>query len=239
MRPAALATRAQVGQSAPVSLKSEIWQNLAPIVDFIYPPRCPACGEGIGAQTGLCASCWSNLEIPGTPQCSTCQLPLPEYHAVDDETLCEDCSYRLPQHDGIVAGSIYNDVSRKLVLGFKHGRKIALSGLLSNLILANLPDSPVPRLIVPVPLHRWRLWQRGYNQAALLAKDMAKAGAGTLLVDGLMRSKPTPSLGHLSSRARRDALSGAIAINKKAQQHSIRCQYPAGRRCVDQRCDER
>ncbi len=43
--------------------------TLAPLVDFVFPPRCPLCGEGIAAQAGVCVGCWQELVIPGKPAC--------------------------------------------------------------------------------------------------------------------------------------------------------------------------
>jgi predicted amidophosphoribosyltransferase len=68
---------------------------------------------------------------------------------------------------------------------------------------------------VPVPLHRWRLWQRGFNQAALLASELAMQGKGALLVDGLLRHRRTESLGDLGRAARERALAGAISVNPR------------------------
>ena len=70
-------------------------------------------------------------------------------------------------------------------------------------------------LVVPVPLHRWRLWQRGFNQAGLLAREIAKAHGARLAVDTLQRRKRTPTLGGLGRRARARALSGAIAVDSR------------------------
>ena len=49
---------------------------LVPVVDLVFPPRCPLCGAGLAAQTGLCAECWGGLAVPGDPSCATCQRPL-------------------------------------------------------------------------------------------------------------------------------------------------------------------
>ena len=100
-----------------------------------------------------------------------------------------------PLHDGIAAGTLYTDTSRKLVLAFKHGGRIAMAPMLARLIAARVPPGSPERLIVPVPLHRWRLWKRGFNQAALLARELEKLGCGTLAVDLLERRKATDSLG--------------------------------------------
>lgn len=188
----------------------------APFVDLVYPPRCPACGEGIGDQSGLCVDCWSDLAIPGNPSCASCQRPFGEA-GPPEGAICAPCLCNPPLHDGIAAGTLYTETSRKLVLALKHGRRIALAPMLAKLIAARIPPADGERLIVPVPLHRWRLWQRGFNQAGLLAGELAKMGQGRLLVDGLVRTKRTPSLGGMGAKARARALSGAISVRHPAR----------------------
>jgi ComF family protein len=188
-------------------------QTLAPLIDLVFPPRCPLCGEGLTAQAGLCAACWGNLAIPGEPSCVLCQRPFSEGTA--ELSICAPCLAEPPRHDGIAAGTLYNDTSRRLVLAFKHGQRIALAQMMARLIAARMPQVGADWLVVPVPLHRWRLWRRGFNQAALLAGEIAKLRGAGLIVDGLERRKQTPSLGGLGRKARARALSGAIAVNPR------------------------
>lgn len=187
---------------------------LVPVADLLFPPRCPLCGEALAAQSGLCAGCWSDLAIPGDPSCTLCQRPFGE--GASSGTICAPCLADPPKHDGIAAGTLYNDASRKLILALKHGRRIALAPLLARLMLGQLPEEVGEGwLVVPVPLHRWRLWSRGFNQAALLGGELAEARGARLVVDGLIRRKRTPTLGGLGKAARARALSGAIAINPR------------------------
>ena len=169
-------------------LGTKLGEGLKPVIDLVYPPRCPSCGVSIIEQNGLCPDCWQQLEFAGEP----------------------------PVHSGIAAATIYNDASRKLILSFKHGGRIALAPLLGGLMASKLPEpgSQMP-LLIPVPLHRWRIWRRGYNQAALLAREIVKKGKGELLVDGLIRHKRTPSLGGLGPDERARALAGAISTNPR------------------------
>ncbi|MFB0611456.1 ComF family protein [Aurantiacibacter poecillastricola] len=157
----------------------------APLLDLVYPPRCPLCGEAIAAQKGLCLDCWSTLEIPSASG-----------------------------EDGITAATLYNDTARQLVLNFKHGRKIALAGMMARQIAGRLPDLEGEWLAIPVPLHRIRLWQRGFNQSALLATELCKLVAARPLVDGLVRTRRTPSLGGLGREERARVLDGAIAVRE-------------------------
>lgn len=173
---------------------AQLARQFAPLVDFVYPPRCPACGSAIAVQAGLCADCWSTLEVP-------------EHLAVE--------GHAVP----VYAATYYNETSRKLVLAYKHGGRIALSRLLARLIAARMPEpmaGRAPPLLVPVPLHRWRLWQRGFNQAALLAQELARLGKGEAAVGALVRHRRTPNLGGLGREARERVLTGAIRLAPRA-----------------------
>lgn len=186
-------------------------QAFAPVVDLVFPPRCPLCGQAISAQTGLCSACWGDLIIPGEPACRLCDRPFGE--GVPDGAICAPCLAAPPRHDGIAAATLYTEASRKLVLAFKHGNRVALAPMMARLIAAQLDLRGEPWMLVPVPLHRWRLWARGYNQAAVLARELAPLVGAALAVDLLVRRKSTPSLGGLGAKARRRVLSGAIAVN--------------------------
>lgn len=186
---------------------------LAPLIDLVFPPRCPLCGEALAEQGGLCAACWSQLAVPGEPACRTCQRPLPDSLVREGQALCAPCMARPPRHAGIAAATLYNPISRDLVLAFKRGRRIALADLLARLMLQRLPELEGEWLVVPVPLHRWRLWERGFNQSALLAGRIARARGQPLAVDALVRTRRTPTLGGLGKRARAEVLRGAIAAH--------------------------
>jgi ComF family protein len=194
-------------------MTATVMAALEPVIDFVFPPRCPACGAGVGRHGGLCAECWAGLAIPSEPWCRACQRPFGE-SGPGEGAICAPCLAHPPRHAGIYAATLYAPVPRKLVLAFKHGRRIALAPMLARLMAARLPDDS-ERLIVPVPLHRWRLWSRGYNQAALLARELARLGKGEMLVDALHRQKRTPSLGGLGAKARRRALKGAILVTER------------------------
>lgn len=195
-----------------VPIRTRLASAIEPLLDFVFPPRCPACGDPIARHGGLCAGCWAGLAIPAEPWCAACQRPFGA-DGPGEGAVCAPCLAKPPRHGGIYAATLYTPVSRKLVLAFKHGRKIALAPMLARLIAARLPGVESEQMIVPVPLHRWRLWRRGYNQAALLARELAALGQGELAVDMLRRSKPTPSLGGLGAKARRRVLAGAIGVS--------------------------
>ncbi len=189
-------------------------QLFAPVIDLVYPPCCPTCGEGIAQHGALCQDCWSELVIPGEPQCASCQRPFGN-EQVPEGAICAPCLADPPRHAGIHAATLYTDGARSLVLAFKHGHRIALAGLLARLMLARLPVLEGDWLVVPVPLHRRRLWQRGFNQSALLGREIVRVRRHGLLVDGLLRLRATPPLGELGRRERAKVMKGAIVANPR------------------------
>ncbi|GMN01512.1 double zinc ribbon domain-containing protein [Erythrobacter sp. MTPC3] len=209
-----------------MDFRGQIAGGLKPIVDLIYPPRCPLCGDAVADQGGLCSECWGGLEFPSEPACSACARPIGQSGNAPSD-LCFACVANPPRHSGVYAATLYNDASRRLILSFKHGGKIALSGLLSRMIANRIPPETADMpLLVPVPLHRTRLWSRGYNQAALIARELEKLGRGGLAVDALRRHRRTPSLGGLGKEARAKALQGAISVV------SSRAKTVAGRNVI-------
>lgn len=194
----------------------DLSQALAPVVDLVFPPRCALCGAGIATQAGLCGTCWGDLVIPATPACGLCQRPF--VGQVPEGLVCAPCLADPPRHDGIAAATVYNAASRRLVLSFKYGRRIALAPLLGRMMhtrLVRLAAVDAAWLVVPVPLHRWRLWQRGFNQSALLAREIARATGARLAVDALVRCKRTPTLGGMGRDARARVLAGAIRLHPR------------------------
>jgi ComF family protein len=188
-------------------------QTLAPVIDLVFPPRCPLCGDGLSAQDGVCPACWEKLAIPGEPSCATCGRPF--HDGIRDGSICAPCMAHPPRHGGIAAATLYNDASRQLVLSLKHGSRLALAPMMARLMAAKLHGVDSDWLLVPVPLHRWRLWRRGFNQAAVLAQELARLGKGRLAVDALVRRKATPALGGLGAKARARAVAGAIVANPR------------------------
>lgn len=194
-----------------------------PLLDLLFPPRCPLCGAGLAGQHGLCPECWHGLALPAQPACHLCQMPLPSagHSAGEDEALiCSACVLEPPAHHGVAAATLYNPTSRQLVLALKHRRKVALAPFMARLMAARLKGLEQHAigpgwLVVPVPLHRWRLWARGFNQSALLAREVAHLLGAQALVDALHRHRRTPRLGGLGREEREAVMQGAITTTRR------------------------
>ncbi len=184
-------------------------------LDFALPPRCPSCGAIVGGEGSFCVGCWSRLDFLSGPGCAACGLPL-EHHP-GEEVRCAACLAEPPHHDGVRAAVAYGEVARSLALKLKHGRRIGMARIIGAHLARAAAIEP-GALLVPVPLHRWRIWRRGFNQAALIAADVGRRTGLELRTDLLERRKATSMLGGLGRTARARTLRGAFAVpsDKKA-----------------------
>ncbi len=148
---------------------------LRPALDFVLPERCPCCGVITPPGGNFCADCWQQLHFITPPWCAGCGMPIgggPLGFASDDEKYCASCLAIAPQHDGIRAAVAYSDISRQVVLRLKYRGKIGMAKLVAAHLVRHLPEGSGEYLVVPVPLHWTRLWNRGFNQSALIAKAL-------------------------------------------------------------------
>jgi len=181
----------------------------ATIVDYALPPRCPGCGRIVAQDHAFCLACWNALDFLGGPACAICAEPLGR--ADHDDVRCGACLADPPPFVRAQAAVAYGPIARALALKLKYQRRPGLAVTMARLMLRRagaLGDT----LVVPVPLHRRRLWGRGYNQSALLARELVGTAGGTLAVDLLERRKATPVLRGLGPAGRRRAVSGAFAV---------------------------
>lgn len=182
-------------------------------LDALLPPRCLSCGAAVDRQGGLCPACWSALTFIAPPACACCGLPF-EY-AVEGENLCGACVAKPPPYARARSVLAYDDASRPLLLGFKHGDRTHAAkpfGLwLARAGAELLADAD---LLAPVPLHRWRLFLRRYNQAALLAREAGRASGVAVAPDLLVRRRRTRSQGGLDRGGRQRNVAGAFALRR-------------------------
>jgi ComF family protein len=142
-----------------------------------------------------------------------CGYPLP--HALPAAPLCGACAADPPAYDRARAALRYDDGSRGLILAFKHADRTDTAPAFGRwLARAGAELTSEADLIAPVPLHRWRLLKRGYNQAAILAQALARETAATLLPDLLQRVRATASQQGLGGRARAENVTaGAFRVH--------------------------
>jgi ComF family protein len=141
-------------------------------VDLVLPPRCLACGTEIDDALGLCPGCWAELQFLSAPYCRCCGFPVP-YTSIE-APLCARCAQQPPDFDHARSALRYDAGSARLILRFKRGGRLEGVPLFARWMLHAGEELIADiDLIVPVPLHRWRLLRRGFNQSALIAKRLA------------------------------------------------------------------
>ncbi len=180
-------------------------------LDWILPPRCLACGTVVDETGTLCADCWGRLTLISDPICRVCGIPLPVDPGGDP--VCGACFAEPPSFARARAGLVYDDASRPLILGFKHADRTHAVRVLARLAL--IPAREIlaeADLVAPVPLHRWRLFRRRYNQSALLAGALAKATGREHVPDLLERVRATRTQGGLDRRQRERNVAGAMRV---------------------------
>lgn len=211
---ALLGSPVKVAMAMVLELSRSVVRSLGKMaVDALLPPRCLACGTAVESSGALCATCFGGFTFIAAPMCRVCGIPLEAAHG--DELICGGCLRERPDFNRARAVFIYDATSRGLLLAFKHGDRTDAGVHLARWMRrAGEPLIESCDVIVPVPLHRWRLLWRAYNQAALLANALGKLSGKSTVPDALIRTRATPSQGHMDRGARRRNVKDAFRVNR-------------------------
>ena len=180
-------------------------------LDFALPPRCAGCGTIVDDVHSFCPDCWKEIEFLGHSGCATCGMPL----EATEQTTCGACLARPPRIARTRAAVGYDDLSRSLAIRLKYGRKVAIARTMARYMAPLIGDGD-DRLLIPVPLHRTRLWQRGFNQSALVARELSRRLGIAADPIALRRIRRTPPLKRMSPLQRRRTVAGAFRVRNKA-----------------------
>lgn len=184
-----------------------------PALDYALPPRCPGCGLIVEADHAFCLECWSGMRFLGEPCCARCGVPFD--HEMGEGAECGACLAEQPPFDSARAVLAYGDVARSVALRLKYGRRIGLARLIAKHMVRHVAVADDAPLIVPVPLHRWRLWWRGFNQAALIADHLGRLTGLPVEKHALLRTRRTKPLRSMNPRERARMVRGAFALTPK------------------------
>ena len=180
-------------------------------LDFALPPRCAGCGLIVADVHSFCPDCWKKVEFLGETGCRICGLPL----EATEQTTCGACLARPPRIQRTRAAVAYGELARSLAIRLKYGRKVAVARTMAR-YMAPLVGDGTDRVLVPVPLHRTRLWGRGFNQSALVARELSRQLGIASDALALKRIRRTPPLKGMSPLQRRKTVSGAFRVRDKA-----------------------
>jgi ComF family protein len=180
------------------------------LLDLLFPPTCSICNELLDAHHSVvCPPCEQSFETVEQPYCHRCGQPI-------DKT-CPDCRKRPSPLLKIRSAFVFGGRIQEALSKFKYKGRWELATYLADQMLQFTPSDfhwDVD-LLIPVPLHRRKLWQRGYNQSALLAKSLSRKTNVPCSPAGLVRIRATPSQSTRSNRLERLVnLKGAFKLGK-------------------------
>lgn len=188
----------------------ELWTG---IVDALYPLGCRLCGAALEQDTLACPA--HPLELDrASPRCGRCAAQLAP--ALPDGGLCPACRREAPAFERALCVGSYRSGLHDWLLAFKHGGRRDLALPLAALLAARLTEEGAHGLLVPVPLHPLRQFERGYDQAALLAAELARR-TGLRCAAALARTRATRPQGSALSLSRVSNVRGAFRLRRFAR----------------------
>jgi ComF family protein len=190
------------------SLPGRLWRG---VVDFVAPSLCLGCGGQVGAPQCLCLGCWSALQHLDEPVCDA--LGTPFAYDQGEGALSAAALADPPLWDRARAAVIFDDTSARLVHGLKY-RDRQEAGLLMARMMARAGRKLLAEadLVLPVPLHRFRLWQRRFNQSACLAQRLSQLSGRPWRHDLLLRVRRTRAQVGLDQAERRRNVKDAFLL---------------------------
>ncbi|WP_432345695.1 ComF family protein [Shinella yambaruensis] len=186
-------------------------------LDLVYPPACAGCGVLLGSRAGLCPRCWSKLALIERPYCEV--LGTPFSHDLGPGILSADAIANPPPFDRLRSVALYDDLARVLVHALKYRDRTDLAPMMAGWML-RAGDGTVEAAdaIVPVPLHRFRLLWRKFNQSSELARGLGGLSGRPVLVDAVRRTKRTRRQIGLGPRAREENVRGAFTVTPEGRE---------------------
>ncbi len=181
------------------------------LVDLVLPPQCLACRAPVAEIGTLCPACWSRLRLIERPYCE--RLGIPFAFDLGAGALSAEAIADPPPFDRCRAVAAYDDIARRLVHGLKYRDRLELARWMAGWMAragADLMDGT--DIVVPVPLHRRRLWWRRYNQSALLARRVAERAGRPLANGALVRIRATAQQVGLTADERDRNVRGAFRV---------------------------
>ena len=182
------------------------------LVDIVLPPVCMGCRKPVADRHALCSACWSELAFIEEPYCA--RLGTPFAYDLGSGALSAEAIADPPPFDRARAVAVYRGVARDIVHALKYRDRTELTNMMVTLMRRSGRDLLADaEIIVPVPLHPRRLWQRRFNQAAILANAIGKAGNIAAEPMVLRRIRATRRQVGLNSKERDRNVRGAFRID--------------------------
>ena len=185
-------------------------QAIETAITFLYPAECHVCKGflGVASVPYICANCWQDVQFLEPPWCDICGTP-------DVNGRCDDCAISPPRYGKLRSIAFYQTTLQQAIHLFKFRKKKVFAPHLVQLMNAHIPiDCSIPEydFVLPIPIHKKRLRERGFNQAMLLANGIAKAENFPVLADVLVRKRHTVAQSSLDKETRQQNIVGAFEV---------------------------
>jgi len=195
------------------------------LFSLFLPVDCKICGQALEPLnfSYICENCWDKTKWLKMPHCSRCGKPFPASLASREvpSLLCAECRQDLSPFKKIFAPTLYEGVMKEAIHLLKYRRKKGIMKRLEKILKVYFFQTDLPfskfDLVVPIPLHRKKLKERGFNQAELLARVIATHFGLELVKNNLQRVKITRSQTSLSKPQRIENIKGAFQFRNKGK----------------------
>ena len=197
-------------KSIGLQLSSQLREMFETAIIFLYPAKCRVC-DGfltVASIPYICANCWQDVQCLEPPWCDICGTP-------GVNGLCDECAISPPRYGKLRSIAFYHKSLQQAIHLFKFEKKKVFAQPLIQLINAHIPsdcDIAEYDFVLPIPIHKKRLRERGFNQAALLANGIAKVEDVPVLVNTLVRKRHTVAQSSLDRDARQQNIIGAFEV---------------------------
>lgn len=188
-------------------------QTIETAITFLYPAQCRVCEKQLGLESVpyMCGECWDGIPLIEPPWCEMCGIP-------NTEGKCDECATTPPPYGKLRTIAYYESALQQAIHFFKFEKRTSLAKPLTQLTMEHFPDDcniSEYDFILPIPIHKKRLRERGFNQATLLAKGIAKNVGVQVVTDALVRHRNTSPQSSLDREARQTNIVGAFELKKK------------------------
>jgi ComF family protein len=193
------------------------WLNI--IQDYLLPPSCILCGNSGFDSQDICPACYTDIKR-NINCCLHCAEIFESAHS--PVQICGRCIRNIPAFDATYAPYIFQDIIRYLITTLKFSQQFKNARLLGYLLASQLTSiSEMPEIIIPVPLHKQRYQERGFNQSVEIAKTVAQILNIPIDTKSCIRTRNTPHQIDLPAKQRHKNIKNAFTVSQPIHQQHI------------------
>ncbi len=190
-----------------------IQQLFETAITFLFPAQCKVCEKNIGLESipYLCNGCWDSLEIVTPPWCEICGIQ-------NVDGVCDVCATAPPRYGKLRTVAFYDAILQRIIHLYKFEKRRSLAKHLSDMMVNHIPNDCNLKeydYILPIPIHKNRLRERGFNQSTLIAQGISNEIGIDICTDAIVRSRNTSPQSSLTRDARQTNVVGAFGIKNR------------------------